>query len=141
MICWYLVVLLVGAVERLCGTARLFIGVLQLLTNSIATVKTKCLVPIFRLQGDALQQQLTAVSASEAKLRQEVEAAASEAAQLKGQVAALQQQVTGLQGEIGKKQAESEAFAQGQYWGVWERRLARSQVPCIAVAVLWQDMC
>jgi hypothetical protein len=65
------------------------------------------------VQGDALQQQLAAVSATEGKLRQELEAAASDAAELRGQVAALQQQVSGLQGEVGKKQAESEAFAQG----------------------------
>lgn len=71
-------------------------------------------------QGDGLQQQLSAASAAEAKLRQQLEATASEAAELRGQVGALQQQVAGLQGEVGKKQAESEAFAQGGVccWGL-----------------------
>ncbi|KAF6255462.1 hypothetical protein COO60DRAFT_1702793 [Scenedesmus sp. NREL 46B-D3] len=80
--------------------------------RSEASLKARVAELGARLKGDALQQQLTAVSASEAKLRHELEAAASEAAELQGQVAALQQQVSGLQGEVGKKQAESEAFAQ-----------------------------
>ncbi|WIA13504.1 hypothetical protein OEZ85_007077 [Tetradesmus obliquus] len=80
--------------------------------RSEASLKARVAELGARLKGDALQQQLSAALAAEAKLRQQLEATASEAAELRGQVGALQQQVAGLQGEVGKKQAESEAFAQ-----------------------------
>lgn len=91
------------------------------------------------LQGDQLQQRLSAVSAAEAKLRQELEVTSSEAAELRGQVAALQEQVAGLQGEINKKQAESEAFAQGTCVCAWGRPLEVAALDVMCFSPLHQS--